>query len=479
MKYKKELIVVLLIALLLRFGPIALHGMPLSYDAPFHIRLSQEIVKSEQLQVYDSSLEARPNNYPPLYHLLLAGLAIFSGAGVQEISFFIIPLFSVLLVLSVFVFLRRLAGENAAIVGAILIAVSTPLVAASYDSPEAFVFFFLPIALLWISWNKKFAGASLLGLAVLWNYFIAIMLAVPFLLAYWKQKRVLFYGFGTVLVVIAFYLLSRGTLFFENKSLEIGMDYVLFNLRNHLLFLIVVSSIFLLPMIFWGWRHYRKLGTELGMMQYFATLSYLGLISVLLTPLARGWEHVKFIALGAAMVFAALQKTHCMKVFLIFLAIVALLLSTVLSFQTIFPRINKMDYNAINFLQENTKQGEMVLADPAFSEYIALSTALEKNLLTSLYFENAEENSSLALGLHYLIKPEDREAEQELFARGMHFIAFNFEDFATKNVPAFLEKKEFNKVYSLNYYRSCPLDFLEFPGYGCGELETIVLEKRA
>ena len=49
MRNRKELLIILLIALILRIAPVMLNEMPILYDAPFHINSAQKIIDSEAL----------------------------------------------------------------------------------------------------------------------------------------------------------------------------------------------------------------------------------------------------------------------------------------------------------------------------------------------------------------------------------------------------------------------------------------------
>ncbi|MFH1696376.1 MAG: hypothetical protein ABH854_00520, partial [Candidatus Diapherotrites archaeon] len=232
MNYKKHLLIILLIAILFRLGPVMLHGMPVGYDAPFHERMAGSVLDSGFVtaEVGDAGTGGRPNNYPPLYHVLTAELSLLTGIGVHGIVMFLLPLFSALCVLSVFVFVRAVSGDKNALISALLVAVATPLIGAAYDSPENFVFFFLPVALLLMHKGHEKAGALVYVSAFMWNYFALLASAVPFLLAYWRRGKAIGTAIVGIIVMLCLGFLATGTTPLTAVSLSSAMEFVQYNL---------------------------------------------------------------------------------------------------------------------------------------------------------------------------------------------------------------------------------------------------------
>ena len=226
------LALILLSALSIRLAPVLLYGMPVSYDSPFHIKAAASITESGGIPEYELSAYQRPNNYPPFYHILLAELSLLSGIGIFTLSKFILPLFASLLCLSIFLFCSRIFGNKKALIASFFAAIMPFLVTNSYDSPENFVLFMLPIILLLLSAKKEYAAAFLYSTAIFWNYFIFLASLPAIILAYRKRTKFLASVFLFSLVFLFFNLYTRGLSFLENKSLEAGMAFVEYNLRN-------------------------------------------------------------------------------------------------------------------------------------------------------------------------------------------------------------------------------------------------------
>lgn len=475
MKYKKELLLILLIALVFRLGPVMLYEMPLSYDAPFHIRNAQIIKGAGIIPLIDYSLGSRPNNYPPFYHLLLAEISILSSLSIETLAAILLPIISCLVVLSVFVLVKRLSNERKALIASFLVAVASPLIAAAYDSPENIVFLFLPLVLLLYA-NKSFKFGSLLyASSILWNYFIALITLLPLILTYRKEKNFLLYlgvGLGSI---ILFQLFTRGPVFLSNKSLDAAMQFITINLSKVMPSLIFVAIVFFIPLMFIVLK--QKLGKEERFCIYWNSISFIALISFFLAPILRAWEHLKFLTLSSV-ILIGLSKEKWMSKFVIIFATFLLIASIVTAYQSVFPRINKLDLNAIKFMEEINKESEgTILAAPSFAEYFRIYTALDPLLLTSLYFENAREDSFLGDGLKYLSNDETLDEGRFVKESNLKFIITNFEDARVRGTLFLEEKTYLDKIYSLEYYQNCPLAFLPAQsGYACGWNKTQILK---
>ncbi len=471
MKYKKELGFILLIALLLRLGPVLLYGMPISYDAPFHIRNAQIIKGAGIIPLIDYSLGSRPNNYPPLYHLLLAEISLLTGLGVELIAMILLPIISVLVVLSVFVLVRKVGDERKAIICSLLVAIASPLIAAAYDSPENIVFLLLPLVLLLYA-NKSFKLGSLLyASSILWNYFITIITLPPLIVVYWKEKNFLKYLGAGLGLIILFQLFTRGFAFLSNKSLATAMQFITINLSNVMPSLIFVSVIFFLPLMLIALK--QKLGKEAKFCIYWNCISFISLISFFLSPILRAWEQLKFLALSSIMLIG-FSKERLMDKFVIIFAAFLLITSVVTACQVVFPRINKLDLNAIKFVEEANRESDgTILAAPSLAEYFRIYTALDPLLLTSLYFENVREDSFLADSLRYLSNDEALDEDRFVKESNLQFIITNFEDSRIRGTDFLGGKTYLNKIYSLEYHQNCPFFFLPpTAGYDCGWVKT-------
>lgn len=470
MKETKWLLLILVLGLMLRLAPIALYEMPLSYDSPFHERHAETILETGVLQKTDESLDSRPNNYPPFYHLLLAELGALSGLDLSFIVMILMPLISVLVILSVYLLVRSFAAEKA-LLAAFLTAVCSPLIVASYDSPENMIFFFLPIIMLLLLRKKRVLGSMLYAFGLFWNYFAMIMTFIPMYFAFRKDSKTIKFLGAWITAVILFNFLWKGTGFFENQGFLSGMNFILFNLRNALPAVLATGIVFGLPAIYFSFKEKRN---EIKFFLCWAGISLIGLASFLASPLFRAWEHLKFLGLSVVVLLCTAGKQKNLEAFIKIFAVAMVITALLSSFLMLFPRVSKNDLQAINFLEQNA-ENEKILAEPSFSEHIALNSGLGKNLVTSLYYENTLEQSIFAKSLNYLINknPKDTGFLKE---NNIEFIIYNFEDSKARGVDWLKEADYWNKIYSLNYKQNCLLDFGLIPAYGCGETETAVLK---
>lgn len=482
MRCKKYLLLIIAIALLLRLAPVALYGMPISYDAPFHMRMSSIIADSGQVPEIDTSLGSRPNNYPPFYHVLLAELSLLTGLGIGTLAMFVLPFFSALVALSVFVFVRAVSGDRNAVIASFLVAVASPLIAAAYDSPENFVFFFLPLVLLMLHRRRERGAAFLYVSALFWNYFVVIMSAVPMLAAYGKRGGFVKAVGAGVLLFFAYDFFVGGASLLSNRSLESAMFFVSFNLRNSLPVLAIAAMGFFIPAAWLMARNNHEKKPEMVFAFWWGLLSAAAAVSFLVTPLLRPWEHLKFLAIAGIIGICSVRfcgKTRNLNRFVVFLAAFMLLSSVLISLQVMYPRLNKPDLRAVAFLAARAAGTEgTVLAEPSLSEYIRLNSGLGSRLLTSLYFENARKDSFLGESLEYLARKQGSGEEAEFVQSSrLKFIITNFEDSAVRGTEWLGGKDYINKIYSLGYRQNCPFWFLpKEAGYACGELEAEVFE---
>ncbi|MFH1225571.1 MAG: STT3 domain-containing protein [Candidatus Diapherotrites archaeon] len=508
MRYWKHLLLILALALLLRLAPVALHGMPQSHDAPFHIRMAGIVADSGQVPRIDASLGSRPNNYPPLYHVLVAELSLLTGISVQGVVMLLLPVLSSLVVLSVFVFVRRAAGEKNALIAALLAAVATPLIVGAYDSPENAVFFFLPLVLLLMHMGKERAGTLLYASSFLWNYFALVVTAVPFLLAYGQNKKVLKTLAIAFALMIGFSLLTKGTEFLTNESLAAGTQFIASNLRNVMPVLALLGALFFAPL---AWLALRQ-GEKTKKSQWFifllawCVISVLGLLSFFATPLFRGWEHLKFLALGGIMLIgaagigtrqnggagtktagagtattktAAERTARYGRLFVFFLAVFMVLASFIFSFQILFPSVNKVDAHAMEFLEARAGHGERtIIAEPSMAEYMRLGTSLDPLLLTSLYFENTRKETVLGETLDFLAGAQTPAQERGFLQKSRAgFIITNFKDDVERgSAQRFAGADYLDKIYSLAYGERCPFPLPQGIAYDCGRMETNIYE---
>lgn len=178
---------IFLAGLFIRVYPAAVSDMPLGHDTSYHARVA-ELVKEKGIIAEEPWLEGgRPYVYPPGYHILLAAVSILSGLPTLSVIRFILPLFSALLILSVFLITREFRGDKTALLSAFLIAAS-PFLLSAYDSPEIIALFLASLSAFFFLKEKYLHTGLLLGISVLFSAF-TVFLAFPLaLLLVWERK---------------------------------------------------------------------------------------------------------------------------------------------------------------------------------------------------------------------------------------------------------------------------------------------------
>lgn len=488
------LVLIFLCAILLRLAPVLLYNMPINYDAPFHARSAQAIIEWQALSLYDESPageESRPNNYPPFYHLFLAELSLLSGISVFSLGMIVLPIFSALICISAYLLASNLFGRGKALLAAILFAVVPVLVVNSYDSPENILFFILPLILLLAMHSKKLSSALLYGSLIFWNYLAFIFTLPAILIAFRKDKKLLPFLMLSTAFFVSLNLFLRGPSFLDNKSLEVGMDFVAYNLRSYLLSITIFSFLFGAAVLFLFFRSREKAydsdegatkSPNRETLLFFAAwcfLSSLAAISVLFTNLARPWEMPKFVAYSSFFLIPVfLEKKHF--AFMCALSMAFLAFSLVFSSQVLFPRITREDFSAIRFLENNFTGEGRILAESSLSEYLRITApSLSPFLLTTLYYENLARESSTGKALRFLMLGKNSDDSEKFFQdSNASFLLLNYEDFAARESLVFNEKKYFDKTYSLIYCIPCPFPFLgKETSFACGCNQTELLRK--
>jgi hypothetical protein len=471
-KEYKFLVLILLIGLVLRFAPVFLYGTQMSYDAPYHQRIAEKVFELKEIPKVDETLGGRENIYPPLYSVFQNVIHYFTGFNFFFLGMILLPLISTFTVLTVYVFVKRIAGERKALIAAFLVSISSSLIAYAYDSPENFVFFFLPAIIFFFNEKKSKTASLIYCSGLLWNYLIIIASFIPLILYLRKKTKELSYVIIGLILVIIYYLLFHGKTVFYNQDINLAIDFVSLSFKPAFFVSVLITYILIVPLIYFICKNGIK--EKAIYWKYFVFVSLISLSTVFLTPFLRVWEQIKFLSLSSIIVIGSIESFNKkVKIYAIIYALILLLSSFVMSFQGFYPSTQKEDFHSMKFL-EKTKKGS-ILAEPSFSEHMRNSTSLNERILTSLYFENAGKKSFLKESLHYLAFQEI-ENEKEFFKKSnLRFIVFNFEDRAVRNIKKIEGKEIFNKIYSMKYYRKCLIPFKAI-GFACNWNETEILE---
>jgi hypothetical protein len=458
----------------LRFAPVYLYGTQMSYDSPYHQRIAEKVFETKSIPKMDETLGGRENIYPPLYSVFQNILHYSTGFDFFFLGMILLPIISLLTVLTIYVFVRKISGERKALITAVLTAVSSSLIAYAYDSPENFVFFFLPAVIFFFNEKKEKLGAIIYASGLLWNYLIILASFIPLAIYLRKKLKELVYVVFGLLLTVLYYLIFHGKSFLYDQDINLAMDFVSLSFKPAFYVSVLITYLLIIPLIYFIYKN--KMKEKADYWKYFIGLSLIALTTVFLTPFLRVWEQIKFLSLSSIIAIGSLKITDKkVKVYIIIYVLVLLCSSFVMSFQGFYPSAQKEDFHSMKFLEEFTKNGS-ILAEPSFSEHIRNSTFIPENrILTSLYFENTGKNSFLKESLQYLTF-QKIENEKEFFEESnLRYIVFNFEDKAVRNTKEITSKETFNKIYSAKYYRNCLIQSKEI-SFACGWNETEILE---
>ena len=456
-KIIKFLVLILLIGLVLRFAPIYLFDTQMSYDAPYHQRIAEKVFETKQIPAIDDTLGGRANIYPPLYSVFQNIIHYTTGFDFFFLGMILLPLISSMTILTVFVFVRKYAGEKKALLAGFLTAVSSSLIAYAYDSPENIVFFLLPAIILFFNEKKSKLGAVIYASGLLWNYFIIIGSIIPLIIYLRKRvKELIFVGIGLISAII-YYLVFHGESVFHNQDINLAMDFMSLSFKPAFYFSVLITYALIIPLIYFVWKN--GIEKKADYWKYFILVSLISLTTVFFTPFLRVWEQIKFLSLSSIIIMGCIKVfDKKVKIYAVIYAVILLLSSLVMCFQGFYPSTTKQDFTSMKFIEEFTEQGT-ILAEPSFSEHMRNSTELDKRILTSLYFENAGQNSFLKESLQYLTFQELENEKEFIEKSELKFIVFNFEDNAVRNTKEIESKEFFDKIYSMKYYKECLIQY--------------------
>jgi hypothetical protein len=464
MKLKKHFFLVLILALVLRFTPIILHEMPVSYDMPFHWRSAKTIIEKQFVPKIDESLGGRPNIYPPLYSIQLSLTHFLTGLNLFFLSTIFLPLISSLIVLSVFILIKKTSNEKNALISSFLIAIASPLIFAAFDSPENIALFFLPAIMLLFYLKKNFTASIIYSSIMFWNYFV-LLASLPALFLTLKRKKRKFFLLCISLTIFSLFLIISNPLIFENQNLSIGLQLIITNLKHFLPIILGLTLVLSIPIAL---HSIKK--NALKQFLFWKYFFFMGIISIMvfpLTPILRPWEHLKFMALSISILIGVISSPFIKK-FSIIIAALFVITSLLAVTHLIFPKTSKIDLNAFKFL-ENTEKGS-ILVEPSAGEFLRNKNIQEKRILTSLYFENEGKNSFLQESIKTLV---NQKISKEFAKKtNLKYILLNFEDQALRGTSNYNENKNLNKIFTINYSFNCLLPLSKKIAIFCGKNET-------
>ncbi len=475
---KLILLLIFFISLILRFLPILMFQMPLYYDSNYHIKLAQNITVTGFIPEFDPDNPLIPYTYPPFYHSIIASMSVFTGFSSWLLALFFLPFLSSLNAVTFFLLFRRFVGVLESLVGALLITFLPTIISAASQSPEVFVFFVFPLILVLALKDKWRIASLLLSLNLFWNYLAFIMFSLPFLIAFFKEKKFwkTFIPFFAVLLLVWLFVFNGVKL--NAVGTISGADFVAINFSNYLPVMAFQIIVFVLPLIILSLFDLRT-RTQIYWF-IFSLISFFASIAFFLSGLLRPWEQPKFLSVGIVSLLVLFKKNELFNKFWVFFGLIVffglfLFFSVInVDFTSSFAKITLNDLRAINWLESQNVQG-MILAEPAFNEGLGLYSNLGNKTLTGLPLEAFTDKFSVQ-GLQFLQK-KDLNSSDYMFLKDSNaqFLILNFEDDAFRS-PNYKFVPAFNKVYSLNYYANCFFGVIGYGGILCGDVETRVLE---
>lgn len=141
--------ILLVFALLacLYFAPAFMNSLPKGSDTYYHMRIGKSILESGNLVLFDPlNAGGTPNAYPPLLHLILAGL--YSVLDPFLVSMYLGPILSLLSAGALYLLAGSLFGKKPALLAAFIYGVSLEIInTAIYTGPANLGLLLIPLSL--------------------------------------------------------------------------------------------------------------------------------------------------------------------------------------------------------------------------------------------------------------------------------------------------------------------------------------------
>tara|TARA_Y100000310_G_scaffold337591_1_gene425084 strand:- start:1198 stop:2598 length:1401 start_codon:yes stop_codon:yes gene_type:complete len=192
MNYRKTLLLILLLAVLMRALPLTIDSMT-GPDPWFHARMAETVIENKTLLEYDAlSMQGRDYSYAPLFHTILASFSILSSIQVISLTPLLPILYGSIIVLLVFAFARRIFGSNSlALFSALAIAIMPLhlLRTAAYARPDSLALLIVP-AIIFLIYTKKFLPATILVIPLVLLHPLSSLYLFLFLLTWMLVARV-------------------------------------------------------------------------------------------------------------------------------------------------------------------------------------------------------------------------------------------------------------------------------------------------
>jgi len=384
------LIFLLALALAIRFYPPMTNDFLVNFDSVYHARIGQMTADAGWVPSWDYAAGGRPQLYPPFYHLVLGYLSIASGIPVFEIIKYLLPLISALFILPAFYLARTFRDEETALWVAAFVALNPVVASQSYDSPQLFGFLLLPIiARLFLKGSYLVCGV-LLGVSLLFNYFIAATIAVV-LLAYGavkyfsKDRNLITYGKAKMPLVYAGLSIAIGIglaspwLFIAASRAGECLDVStavssiaaagMGNLLVMVPFVAIIGFVFLYMTkqskddyaLFW------KICVALGVVGFYASLAF---------PWLHSYDQILLAGFALPFLLPEMKLRESTNIAILILALVA----SVFAVAAISPSLSDGDLGAVYWIKGNVAKGD-ILANPEISASINTLT-MSKSLRT-------------------------------------------------------------------------------------------------
>lgn len=370
MKLRYVLLGLLLLSLAIRVHPPLSNDFPVNFDSIYHARIGQTVAETGWVPSWDYAAGGRPHLYPPLYHLTLGYGSIITGVPVLELIKYILPFISVLLILPVFFLIKKYRNMEAATLGAAVVALNPIITAQAYDSPQLFGLLLFPLLVYYFLKGKYFVGGGLFAVCILFNYFIAITIAVVFtvfsLLKFMKGDRMTIVyctliaaiGVGLASPWLLVSLSSAGECFDPSTAVSsitgAGIEYLL----------IIAPFVAFLGFSLLYWL--RKRDDEYTLIWRVAlALGTIGFLVSLFIPQLHPYD--QFLLFGFSLVFIIPELRLEKKYIIIIMAI--LLVGSILAVLQVKPALSDDDLRATYWIRDNVESAN-ILANPEISGVI-------------------------------------------------------------------------------------------------------------
>lgn len=415
------LLVIFLAAFFMRIYPAYIHDNPIKYDSYYHIRVAELVKEKGTIPLEEPwPRGGREHYYPPLYHLTLAFLSAILSISIFDITRFLLPIISSLIVLSSFWLSYKFRNMTTALFVAFFMAFSPFILNASYESPEIIGLFLACFAVFFLLKEKYLFSGILIGIGLLFNTIFGIFVSIAFLIFLLYERK---FKEATITLSIPFVLGLLWHFPHLSKIAILHPSEVLTFISTEISpwawhFTPAILGIAVIPFILIKWAPKRKYKMDRYQKFWIIWVCFFLIVflSHFITPSFYPWRMPLYLSFGfsfllADVLFKIKYKPAITNTILTCFFIIVFVSSTffLISSNNLRPPLDDNEYLMMDWIKTNLGENSVVLSDSVFCSNIL--TFADVSCLTDINFESIPDKDAWVEYESFFLGLNDSEIE--------------------------------------------------------------------